>query len=228
MPQLSNLPRLLFLTALLLLAAPARAAPPGAVLPAGDAPESATGPGEEAAPEDAREEVYRPTTSGPLVAYTAPITSPGRLTAQPLLRLVSIRGDFDDSGSYQELGRGESQHRAALLLFLEYGLSSRFAAGAELEWRHQQRREGSRKAASAGLGDAQLFARAVSGRYQGPPRLDGLDARDVSTTEVTLGAGVELIASKDVQLLVGYQRLQWGRNVSARDVWVLTLVPVLF
>ncbi|QAT84940.1 hypothetical protein EJ065_3378 [Corallococcus coralloides] len=325
MPQLSNLPRLLSIAALLVLAAPARAAPRGAVLPARDAPESTTGPGEE---------VYRPTTSGPLVAFTAPITSPGRLTAQPQLRLVSIRGDFDERGRYLQWGQGESQHRAAVLLFLEYGLSSRFAAGAELEWRHERRREDSRTAASSGLADAQLFARAVllnetvgglpaltllglvklptgqavsagealldtdvrgtgstdltlgvdltrglrpvllhmqlrythplparvggvsiragdsvewglagewplfrgalalmlevSGRHQGPTRLDGLDARGVSAMEVILGAGVEFIASEDVQLLVGYQRLQWGRDVSAQDAWVLTLVPVLF
>ncbi|ATB48699.1 hypothetical protein MYMAC_004328 [Corallococcus macrosporus DSM 14697] len=280
------------------------------------------------------EEVYRPTTAGPLVAYSAPITAPGRMTAQPLLRLESIRGEFDERGRYQSLERGASQRAAALELFLEYGLSTRFAVGAELEWRHQRRREDSRRAASSGLADADLFARAVllqetvgglpeltllglvklptgravsadpalldtdvrgtgstdlllgvdltrgvrpvllhlqvtwshplparvggvsiaagdslawslagewpllrgalvlmvevSGVHQGPPRLDGLEIRDVSTTEVTLGGGVELIASEDVQLLVGYQRLQWGRDASAQDAWVMTLVPVIF
>ncbi|WP_163786114.1 hypothetical protein [Myxococcus vastator] len=68
----------------------------------------------------------------------------------------------------------------------------------------------------------------VNGLHQGPPRLDGLEIRDVSTSEVTLGAGVEFIASEDVQFLVGYQRLQWGRDASAQDAWVMSLVPVLF
>jgi hypothetical protein len=68
----------------------------------------------------------------------------------------------------------------------------------------------------------------TSGLYQGPPRLDGLEARDGSTTEVRLGASVELIAGKEVQLLVGYQRVLWGRDVSAQDAFLLTRVPLLF
>ncbi|NVJ12817.1 hypothetical protein [Myxococcus sp. AM010] len=324
----------LTVAALLSLSSPARAAPPGATGAARDVPESTTRPGKGAAPDGPPEEVYRPTTSGPFVAYTAPITAPGRMTAQPLSSLESIRGEFDERGRYQSLEQGESQHRAVLQLFLEYGLSTRFAVGAELEWRHQRRREDSQRAASSGLSDTQLFARAVllketvgglpeltllglvklptgravsadaalldtdvrgtgstdlmlgvdltrgvrpvllhlqvtwshplptqvggvsiaagdsvawslagewpllrgalvlmlevSGLHQGPPRLDGLEIRDVSTTEVTLGAGVEFIASEDVQLLVGYQRLQWGRDASAQDAWVVSLVPVLF
>lgn len=297
--------------------------------------ESASGSGEEPSPGQGREEeVYRPTTSGPFVAYTAPITAPGRLTAQPILRLVSTRGAYDEAGDYRPLERGESRFSTDLLLFLEYGLSTRFSAGAQLEWRYQRSVEDSREASSRGLADTQLFARAVllqqkagglpaltllglvtlptgravsadealldtdirgtgrtdltlgvdltqglrpvllhlqvlythplparvggvsiaagdsvgwslagewllprgplalmlevGGRYQGPPRLDGQEVRERSSAEVLLGVGVEFIASKDVQVLAGYQRLLWGRDVSAQDAFLLTLVSALF
>jgi hypothetical protein len=68
----------------------------------------------------------------------------------------------------------------------------------------------------------------VSGRHQGAPVRDGLEEEDGLADEVLLGAGLELLFSADVQLLVGYQRTVWGRNARALDALVLTLVPTVF
>lgn len=39
--------------------------------------------------------------------------------------------------------------------------------------------------------------------------------------------GIDVIASDDVQALVGWQRVVWGRNVDALDTIVVTVVPLL-
>ena len=68
----------------------------------------------------------------------------------------------------------------------------------------------------------------TSGRDQGLPWPTGPRTRGDPSAEVRLGVGVEFILSEDAQLLAGYQRLLWGREVSAEDAFVVTLVPLLF
>jgi len=67
----------------------------------------------------------------------------------------------------------------------------------------------------------------VSGRHQGAPVRDGREEQDGLADEVLLGAGLELLFSEDVQLLMGYQRTVWGRNARALDALVITLVPTV-
>jgi hypothetical protein len=67
----------------------------------------------------------------------------------------------------------------------------------------------------------------ANGRHQLAPTLGG-ERTNGHTDEVIVGAGVEILFTPDVQLLVGYQRTVWGRNVGAFDTVVATLVPVLF
>ncbi|WP_309890290.1 hypothetical protein [Archangium sp.] len=67
----------------------------------------------------------------------------------------------------------------------------------------------------------------VSGRHQGAPVRDGREEEDGLADEVLVGAGLELLFSADVQLLVGYQRTLWGRNARALDALVITLVPTV-
>jgi hypothetical protein len=67
----------------------------------------------------------------------------------------------------------------------------------------------------------------ASGRHQGAPTRDGQREEDGHADEVLVGAGLELLFSADLQLLVGYQRTVWGRNARVLDAVVLTLVPTV-
>jgi hypothetical protein len=68
----------------------------------------------------------------------------------------------------------------------------------------------------------------LGGKHQGTP-LDAALAPNAGPPEheLVLGAGVEVIASDEVQALVGWQRTLWGRNVDALDTIVVTVVPLL-
>jgi hypothetical protein len=325
------------LTALLCVLS-ARGAAGGATSASAEAPKSASDREDAEAGEEASapggEEVYRPTTSGPFITFTAPITPRGRLLLQPILSVALTRGTYDARERYAPLAAGASQASAALTLFTEYGVLEHVAAGAQLTVLHNRRGEASDAAQSTGLGDTVLFGRGVlleevaggapevtllaqvklptgraesaastlldtdvrgtgstdltvgldftkgvrpvllhldllytralparlggvdtaygdtfswslsgewpvvperyalmleaSGRHQGAPRLEGVEVADGALTEVVLGAGVELLFSPDLQLLVGYQRTLWGRNVPAVDAFVTTLVPTFF
>ncbi|RKH43399.1 transporter, partial [Corallococcus sicarius] len=312
-----------------LLASAVHAASGGepAVAPAGEGDE-----GTREAPEVPG--VYRPTTSGPFVTFTAPLTPHGKLVSQPILSVASARGTFDARGRHHALAEGEGQVNSALSLFTEYGVAERFAAGVQLTLVHNRASLASDAAASTGLSDTLVFARATvldetpggppemtvlaqvklptgraesqeeglldtdvrgtgstdltvgvdltrglrpflvhldllythalptrvdgvatryggtfswsasgewpfrggtlalmletSGRHQGLRREEGRRVEDSRVEEVLLGGGVEFIFSEDLQLLVGYQRTLWGRNVTALDAVVLTLVPVVF
>lgn len=68
----------------------------------------------------------------------------------------------------------------------------------------------------------------LSGRHQEAPSRNRIEQEDALSDEVRLGAGLELLFSADLQLLVGYQRTPWGRNTRALDVFLVTLVPTLF
>ncbi|HEX8537278.1 MAG TPA: hypothetical protein VF664_07415, partial [Cystobacter sp.] len=67
----------------------------------------------------------------------------------------------------------------------------------------------------------------ASGRHQAAPLRNGQLEEDGHADEVLVGAGIELLFSENVQVLVGYQRTVWGRNASALDAVVATLVPTL-
>ena len=68
----------------------------------------------------------------------------------------------------------------------------------------------------------------ASGRHQLAATLNGAPALDGYADEVIFGVGAELLLTPDVQLLVGYQRTIWGRNVVGFDSVVLTAVPLFF
>ncbi len=306
--------------------------------PCPETPESRCDPEDAEDTEDAGEsqgeEVYRPTTSGPFITFTAPLTPRGRLLLQPILSVALTRGTYDARERYEPLAARDSQSTASLTLFTEYGVLERVAAGAQVAVLHNRRGEAGEEAESTGLGDTALFARGVllhetpgglpevtllaqvklptgraettaptrldtdvrgtgstdltvgldftkgvrpvllhldllytralparvggedtrygdtfswslsgewpilpercalmleaSGRHQGAPRVEGVDVADGALAELVLGAGVELLFSPDAQLLVGYQRTLWGRNVPAVDAFVATLVPTFF
>jgi hypothetical protein len=67
----------------------------------------------------------------------------------------------------------------------------------------------------------------LSGRFAADTRASGEPVPDSGARELTLGLGVELLFTDELQLLVGYQRTLWGANVPAVDVLGLTLVPTL-
>ena len=66
----------------------------------------------------------------------------------------------------------------------------------------------------------------ASGRHQLAPVIGGSKVAEGHVDEIILGAGAELLFTADVQLLIGYQRTLWGRNVGSFDSVVVTLVPV--
>jgi hypothetical protein len=109
----------------------------------------------------AADQVYRPMTSGPLVSYTALLTPPGRLLVQPMLGLAFGRGSYDSSGAYVPTAAGDSSLTGALSLFVEYGLSSRFATGAQVGATHARRAMSGASGASTGAVDSLLHARGV-------------------------------------------------------------------
>ncbi len=65
----------------------------------------------------------------------------------------------------------------------------------------------------------------LNGRFQGDTSVAGRVVPDTQVRELTVGAGLEVIFSDEVQLLIGYQRTLWGTNIPAVDVLGLTLVP---
>ncbi len=67
----------------------------------------------------------------------------------------------------------------------------------------------------------------ASGRHQATRRRDGRPEEGAHADEVLVGVGIEFLFSEDVQLLVGYQRMAWGRNARALDAVVATLVPTV-
>ena len=280
------------------------------------------------------EAVFRPTTSGPFVTFTAPIPAPGQVTAQPIFYAGFVRGAFDEAGAAQPLEPGERLGSAGLTFFLEAGVLSRLSVGAQAAVYHQWHTLPPASASATGPGDVQLFSRAVlvkerptllpeatllamvklntgnpitrneelldtdvlgsgsvdltlgldltkglrpvvlhadllythplpavvggvdtrygdtfnwsasvewplveevfalmvemNGRHQGPPTVGGTLEEDARLDEVVLGGGVEVLFSPRVQLLVGYQRTLWGRNVPAADAVIVTVVPTLF
>ncbi|MCP3061574.1 transporter [Myxococcus sp. K38C18041901] len=276
-------------------------------------------------------EVFRPTTAGPFVTFTALTTPRGYLLFQPILSVSPTRGAYDARERYTPFSEDESEHCAALSLFMEYGVLDRLAVGAQLAVLHNRRREVAERASSTGMSDTLLFARGVllsetpgarpevtlqaqvklptgreasarntlldtdvrgtgnvdltvgvdvtkglrpvllhlevlytralearvggvdtrygdtfswsaagewpflqeryalmlevSGIHQGPTRLDGVQEAEGSLGEVMVGAGVEVLFSEDLQFLVGYQRVVWGRNTAAVDAFTVTLIP---
>ncbi len=67
----------------------------------------------------------------------------------------------------------------------------------------------------------------LTGSHQVAPTLVGDGHVEGSVASVLLGGGLELIASENVQLLLGYQRTVWGRNTAAMDALVVTVVPTV-
>lgn len=270
------------------------------------------------------DEPWRPTTSGPFVTFTAPITAKGKLLAQPIASVGFAHAGLDANGRAQP----DSLRTSTLALFTELGVSDDLAFGGQLSAIHNER-EG---AWSYGLGELALFGRRVvhfetarlpeatvllqlkvptgnavgrpvqrgtdlrgsgsadvtlgldvtkgfrpvlvhadlllthplparvgttdvaygdslawalsaewpfwaerlgvmvelSGRHQLSPVIGGVRVLDGHADEVIAGAGIELLFDSQLQLLVGYQRTVWGRNVSGFDTVIVTLVPMFF
>lgn len=153
------------------------------------------------------DEPWRPTTSGPFVTLTAPLTPAGRVTLQPILFLTAQRGAFDADGQYAPLS-GNSLGASAGL-FAEVGFSERFAAGGQVNLLASSRMVAGQQVSSSGPGDAVLFARwsvplparpwlpdlslfaqvkLPLGRAEGlAPALLGTDARGTGTWDGTAG-----------------------------------------
>jgi hypothetical protein len=77
------------------------------------------------------------------------------------------------------------------------------------------------------LGDRFVLLAEVNGRHQADLEQAGVRVPGSRTDDVTLGVGVEWIASESLQFLLGYQRTLWGRNSTAVDSLVFTVVPGL-
>jgi hypothetical protein len=107
--------------------------------------------------DEPEEEAWRPTTSGPFVTMTAPLTAKGQLTFQPLLFAAFQRGSFDAASGYAPFeGSGQS---LSLTIFCEYGFSERVAAGVQFTGLHNRLWLAGTSAATTGLGDALAFVR---------------------------------------------------------------------
>lgn len=94
------------------------------------------------------EDLFRPTTSGPFITFTAPITAPGRLVFQPI---ASVNFTEDPTLELQS---------NVFQLFMEYGLVRRFALGGQLQVNHVRAR-GDDVVSSVGVADSLLFGRGV-------------------------------------------------------------------
>ena len=272
---------------------------------------------------------FRPTTSGPFVTFTAPITPRARLLVQPILSVSFAHASLDEQGRALANGPQDGLRTTSLSLFGEYGVDDELAFGAQLTAAHNDRKG----ASSFGMGELLLFGRRVlstenayglpestllvqlkvptgnaegsgpllgtdlrgsgsmdltigidltrgvspvlihtdlllthplaarigavdtqygdsfswavsvewpffpnhfgvmleaSGRHQLTPTLGGVRVLDGHVDEVVLGAGAEVLFTPDVQLLVGYQRTLWGRNVGGFDTIIVTVVPLFF
>ncbi len=270
-------------------------------------------------------EPFRPTTSGPFVTYTAPITPAGRAVLQPIVTATFARGAFAGDGSVVPLPAGDASNLQTLSVFVELGITDAIAVGGQPAVGRASKREGGAAAASVGFADTLLFGRGVlvreragwipeltllvqtklpTGKHEGarsdalgtdifgtgsvdltagidvtkgirpvvvhadffvthplPASIDGVTVRygdslswsasvewpfaehfalmaEVSgrhqadgdrpgTAEILVGAGLEVIFSERLQVLVGLQRTVAGMNVPANDSLIATLVPLL-
>ncbi len=78
------------------------------------------------------------------------------------------------------------------------------------------------------VGDRLAGLLELTGRHQQSPFDDVLaPTAGPPEHEIVIGVGVEIIASDELQALLGWQRTLLGRNVDAVDSFVVTLVPLL-
>lgn len=103
--------------------------------------------------------LWRPVTSGPFTALTAPISPHRRLTLQPLAFANLVRGSFDAEGEEVTLPDDETFTSIVGQLFVEYGLLPSLALGAQSEVVYNRARVGAQRASHTGLGETLLFAR---------------------------------------------------------------------
>ena len=147
---------------------------------------------------------YRPTTSGPFVTFTAPITARARLLVQPIFSMSFAHGSFDAAGRLSPGGPQDGLRTSTLSLFTEYGLTDDLSLGAQLSVAHNERL----RVFSLGVGELTVFARRVvlketgwglpegtllvqvkvpTGNAEGLPANLGTDLRGSGSTDLTVG-----------------------------------------
>lgn len=146
---------------------------------------------------------YRPTTSGPFVTFTAPITPAGRLLLQPIVSATFAHASLGPQGQWVGNGPQAALRHAGFTLFAEYGVAEDLAFGAQVEAKLAERLGGT----SEGVGETQLFVRRTilhergwwpdatvlgllklpTGNAVGRPALLGTDVRGSGTPDLTVG-----------------------------------------
>lgn len=67
----------------------------------------------------------------------------------------------------------------------------------------------------------------ANGKHQLTPTIAGTRLSDGHVDEIVFGIGAEILFTPDLQVLLGYQRTLWGRNVTGFDTVIVTVVPTL-
>lgn len=191
---------------------------------------------------------FRPTTSGPLVAYTAHLTAAGHVLVQPLATAGLLRGTFGGDGQLAPLDAGRA-FASNLSLFLEAGLTDHFTVGAQATAVFNHLSASMQSADYLGAGDTLLFTR---GRFLFEPLAHPLSAALIFQVKLPSGnaraapavLGADLIGSGVVDLMAGLNltRHVWpvvmhldvlaidalGRRAGDGAMWSLALELPLF
>lgn len=158
-----------------------------------------------------------PPTAGGFFVVTGVLTPPGGWVVQPLFFGAAAFGSHDEQGRLHALQPGELAQALTVQMFVERGLSDRFAVGAQPSFVVNRRRLDGEEAVRAGLGELALFGRygiqidpasawpqasallalkAPTGRYEGlEPEALGADRMGNGAWEITTGLNLTKVAA---------------------------------
>lgn len=106
-----------------------------------------------------KEERWDPPSSGPIIAWDAPVCGKGRLQVQPYFFYNRTRGVFDCEGHYKSFRDKERKWQWQEILFLQYGLTERLEASGWGECQQNIRHADGYSAESSGIADTYTYLR---------------------------------------------------------------------
>jgi hypothetical protein len=100
-----------------------------------------------------------PVSAGPITTWTAPLCGKGEFAVQPFLFYNKTRGTFNSGGHYDSLPQGDKKYQYQQQLFMQYGLTDKLEADAQVVYQENYAKQGDLKAHSRGWGDSYVFLR---------------------------------------------------------------------